>query len=88
MKSGKKERLKPFRLSYLGSFVCLCRALFPYCHLPQMQYHPEAQATVCVAKEWYRFPSSFFLPPNTELLFLRSGFEGQLPQVEEVPEPT
>lgn len=36
---------------------------------------------VCVGKEWYRFPSSFFLPgPETKLRFLRSGFKGQLPK--------
>lgn len=41
---------------------------------------PELKATrVCVGKEWYRFPSSFFLP-HSHLLFLRSGFRGQLPQ--------
>ena len=36
---------------------------------------------VCVGKEWYRFPSSFFLPeqPRTRLQFLKSGFDGQLP---------
>ncbi|XP_064394142.1 alpha-1,2-mannosyltransferase ALG9-like [Halichondria panicea] len=36
---------------------------------------------VCVGKEWYRFPSSFFLPGHRwNLRFLRSGFKGQLPQ--------
>ena len=40
---------------------------------------------VCVGKEWYRFPSSFFLAPATSsqrsrLRFLKSGFGGQLPQ--------
>ena len=43
---------------------------------------------VCVGKEWYRFPASFFLPETTagglrgpaELAFLKSGFGGQLPQ--------
>jgi alpha-1,2-mannosyltransferase len=35
--------------------------------------------TVCVGKEWYRFASSFFVP-HEQLLFLRSGFTGQLPQ--------
>lgn len=34
---------------------------------------------VCVAKEWYRFPSHFFVPPNHTLRFVRSGFGGQLP---------
>ncbi len=36
---------------------------------------------VCVGKEWYRFPSSFFLPtPKWKLRFIRSEFKGQLPQ--------
>eukprot|EP00455_Lapot_gusevi_P029798 TRINITY_DN3193_c0_g2_i5.p1 TRINITY_DN3193_c0_g2~~TRINITY_DN3193_c0_g2_i5.p1 ORF type:complete len:209 (+),score=64.21 TRINITY_DN3193_c0_g2_i5:45-629(+) len=34
---------------------------------------------VCVGKEWYRFPSSFFLPHN-RISFLESEFRGQLPQ--------
>lgn len=35
---------------------------------------------VCVGKEWYRFPSQFFLPSDTRLQFLKSEFDGQLPQ--------
>ncbi len=36
---------------------------------------------ICIGKEWYRFPSSFWLPsPRTELNFIRSGFNGQLPK--------
>jgi len=47
---------------------------------------------VCVGKEWYRFPSSFFLPelkgltddtgltPRVRLQFVKSSFAGQLPQ--------
>lgn len=35
---------------------------------------------VCVGKEWYRFPSQFFLPSDTRLQFLKTSFEGQLPQ--------
>ena len=35
---------------------------------------------VCTCGEWYRFPSSFFLPKNTQLGFLKSSFTGQLPQ--------
>lgn len=43
---------------------------------------------VCVAKEWYRFPSSFFIPENLDesikkqdwrLNFIDSGFKAQLP---------
>ena len=42
---------------------------------------PAAAMSACVGKEWYRFPSSFFLPPGAgPLLWLRAGFGGQLPQ--------
>lgn len=39
-----------------------------------------APSTLCVGKEWYRFPSSFFLPLNWELAFIESEFRGQLPK--------
>ncbi|KAI9144181.1 Alg9-like mannosyltransferase family-domain-containing protein [Paraphysoderma sedebokerense] len=44
--------------------------------------HSLSQVNVCVGKEWYRFPSSFFLPdkPDTRLKFVRSGFRGILPK--------
>ena len=39
------------------------------------------QLNVCVGKEWYRFPSNFFLPSERfQLRFLKSAFGGQLPQ--------
>lgn len=34
---------------------------------------------ICTGKEWHRFPSSFFLPNNWKLLYLKSDFAGQLP---------
>lgn len=39
----------------------------------------ESFSTICVGKEWHRFPSHFFLRPHQELYFLKSGFKGQLP---------
>jgi alpha-1,2-mannosyltransferase len=39
-----------------------------------------ATGGVCVAKEWYRFPSSFFLPPGAQIRWLPSAFGGLLPQ--------
>ena len=54
------------------------------------------EVNLCVGKEWYRFPSSFFLPQRFhtnfhnlvtncmmcrwKLRFIRSEFKGQLPQ--------
>lgn len=35
---------------------------------------------VCVGLEWFRFPSSYFLPDTARLGFLPSQFSGQLPQ--------
>jgi alpha-1,2-mannosyltransferase len=42
--------------------------------------HHDEPVTVCVGGEWYRYPSSFYLPPNARLGFLKSSFGGQLPQ--------
>jgi len=53
---------------------------------PQQVYHElsiipnDEPVQVCVGKEWYRFPSSFFLPKNVEIVWVKSGFDGQLPQ--------
>ncbi|XP_063235032.1 alpha-1,2-mannosyltransferase ALG9 [Bacillus rossius redtenbacheri] len=42
---------------------------------------PDQTINVCIGKEWYRYPSSFFLPDNRwQLRFLKSEFRGQLPQ--------
>ncbi|KAJ2489594.1 hypothetical protein IWW37_003874 [Coemansia sp. RSA 2050] len=37
------------------------------------------QSAVCMADDWYRFPSSFFLPDNYRLQFVASSFDGHLP---------
>jgi alpha-1,2-mannosyltransferase len=34
---------------------------------------------VCLGKEWYRFPSSFFLPEGSRAFFVKSAFSGLLP---------
>lgn len=34
---------------------------------------------VCVGREWYHFPTSFFLPDTYRLRFIASGFDGLLP---------
>lgn len=36
-------------------------------------------SSVCLGKEWYRFPSSFFLPGKGEAFFVKSDFSGLLP---------
>ena len=41
----------------------------------------EDKINVCMGKEWYRFPSNFFLPSNNwNVKFIKSEFKGQLPQ--------
>jgi alpha-1,2-mannosyltransferase len=35
--------------------------------------------SVCFGKEWYRFPSSYFLPQEMRAKFIRSEFRGLLP---------
>ena len=56
--------------------------------LPALQYTKDYynkdvdqgdHVAVCVGKEWYRYPSSFYLRPWSRLYFLQSGFTGQLP---------
>lgn len=44
---------------------------------PLSSSHP---VNLCVGKEWYRFPGSFFLQDNWHLQFVRSDFRGQLPK--------
>ena len=55
---------------------------------PKVKYTKELESkeeiNVCIGKEWYRFPSSFFLPESFEnkkwrLKFVKSNFGGQLP---------
>ncbi|EEY65024.1 putative alpha mannosyltransferase [Phytophthora infestans T30-4] len=37
--------------------------------------------TLCLLKEWYRFPTSFFIPSNsTKVEFVKSSFSGLLPK--------
>ncbi|KAM8815651.1 alpha-1,2-mannosyltransferase ALG9 isoform 4-T4 [Rhynchonycteris naso] len=48
---------------------------------PTIHTVPEGwPVSVCVGKEWYRFPSSFLLPDNWQLQFIPSEFRGQLPK--------
>ena len=62
--------------------------LFHELDKPQLKYMKELETkervNVCIGKEWYRFPSSFFLPESYQrqkwrLKFVKSNFGGQLP---------
>ncbi|EDQ88564.1 uncharacterized protein MONBRDRAFT_26137 [Monosiga brevicollis MX1] len=85
--------IKRFQPLVLAVFVILALsrvgALYRNYHAPLDVYArvPEVVAkaqdpncTICVGKEWYRYPSSFFLPGTCQLGFLQSEFKGQLPQ--------
>jgi alpha-1,2-mannosyltransferase len=39
----------------------------------------ESPSTICLGKEWYRFPSSFFIPNTSRANFVKSAFDGLLP---------
>merc|ERR1712194_840120 len=39
-----------------------------------------SEGGLCIGKEWYRFPSTFFLPDGVPLLWVNSSFDGQLPR--------
>lgn len=38
-----------------------------------------AAGNVCIGREWYHFPASFFLKDSQRLRFVKSGFDGLLP---------
>jgi len=41
----------------------------------------NGDVNICLGKEWYRFPSNFFLPGERyKLHFIKSGFKGLLPK--------
>ena len=45
----------------------------------QSPQYADVQGNVCLGKEWYRFPSSYFLPKNMRAKFVKSAFDGLLP---------
>ncbi|TPX34826.1 hypothetical protein SmJEL517_g02557 [Synchytrium microbalum] len=40
----------------------------------------RSDVTVCVGKEWHRFPSHYFLPNQAQLKYVKSEFDGLLPK--------
>lgn len=45
----------------------------------QRQGIARAGDNVCLGKEWYRFPSTYFLPTQVRAKFIKSDFSGLLP---------
>ena len=58
--------------------------LILYNHLAtrELGVNSHTPAIICLGKEWYRFGSSFFIPnKEQQVAFVKSGFDGLLPQV-------
>lgn len=45
----------------------------------QSPEYAKLDSTVCFGKDWYRFPSSYFLPQGIRARFIKSAFDGLLP---------
>ncbi|RMZ82667.1 hypothetical protein DV738_g1617, partial [Chaetothyriales sp. CBS 135597] len=76
--------LPPFVLSVvlsllrvLGTATSYSAPLAIYNYLPPSP--PANSTTVCLGKDWYRFPASFLLPHGTNPAFIQSQFDGLLP---------
>ena len=45
----------------------------------QAPSYANVEGNVCLGKEWYRLPSSYFLPKGMRAKFVKSAFDGLLP---------
>ncbi|RMD44423.1 hypothetical protein DV735_g737, partial [Chaetothyriales sp. CBS 134920] len=77
--------LPPFLLSIaisllrtLGTTTSYSAPLAIYNYLPPANIS-TTWTTVCLGKDWYRFPTSFLLPPGTTPALIQSQFDGLLP---------
>ncbi|KAK9879809.1 hypothetical protein WA026_006868 [Henosepilachna vigintioctopunctata] len=82
-----------FTLIVTSSFgISRMFALYRYYHAPldllmevnkypnEFKVSEKSNISVCIGKDWYRFPNSFFLPnTNWEIRFIKSEFDGMLP---------
>ncbi|KAF2746972.1 glycosyltransferase family 22 protein [Sporormia fimetaria CBS 119925] len=48
-------------------------------YAPLEQHALTVGGTICLGKEWYRFPSSYFIPNEARAKFVKSEFTGLLP---------
>ena len=85
MKEASILNITGFFIIYIALSCCRISALETYYRAPMHIFKdvyniPEAEATVCIGKEWHRFPSSFFIPTGATVRFVKSEFKGQLPQ--------
>ena len=69
------------RILALTSYYSAPLHMYGHFNDPAVPFPPDQDVNICVGKEWYRFPSNFFLPSERfHLRFIPSGFKGQLPQ--------
>lgn len=81
-------RLLALLKNYSASIDVYVRLNEPFVKHNSMQLEHKEEMNVCVGKEWYRYPSSFFLPEKIShgtksqtwtLRFVKADFGGQLP---------
>lgn len=65
-------------LRTVGTMSAYSAPLEIYRPLQSLEY-ANMQGNVCLGKEWYRFPSSYFLPKAMRPRFVKSAFDGLLP---------
>ena len=65
-------------LRTVGTVSAYSAPLEVYRPLQSLEY-ADSPGNVCLGKEWYRFPSSFFLPKSMRAKFVKSAFDGLLP---------
>lgn len=65
-------------LRTIGTMTAYSAPLSIYAPLQEKNAVHEGEF-VCLAKEWYRFPSSYHLPDQTRAKFIKSDFSGLLP---------
>jgi alpha-1,2-mannosyltransferase len=65
-------------LRTLGTMTAYSAPLNVYKPLQQQSF-AQQRGFICLGKEWYRFPSSYFLPEDTRPRFIKSEFSGLLP---------
>jgi alpha-1,2-mannosyltransferase len=65
-------------LRTIGMLTAYSAPMKVYSPLHQPDF-TRAGDTVCLGKEWYRFPSSYMLPDGVKAKFIRSDFSGLLP---------
>lgn len=65
-------------LHLVENYSAPLRASHVFNQLPKEEMG-QGMKNVCVGDEWYHFPTSFFLPDNFRLKFVKSNFDGLLP---------